>query len=326
MVVVDESMSLVVPVEGQPVLRGRSALFRGLKSRKIVAGFVILVCYVLVAIFGPLVYRTNPSALSSAVLQAPSVHHLLGTTASGQDVLAELIDGTGVSMLVGFLAGAIAMVLSLLIGLSAGYLGGGSDEVLSALANIFLVIPGLPLVIVLAGYLPSGGSLTIAVVIAITGWAWGARVLRAQTLSLRRRDFVEAARVTGERPLRIVMAEILPNQTAIVAAGFLGTVTYAILTQASLAFLGLGDVTAWSWGSMLYWAQNGLALQLGAWWWFVPPGLAIAILGTGLALINFGIDEFVNPRLRVAGIGTKAAGKALRREGQARASQATSGS
>jgi len=292
--------------------RRRWGLLQGLRSKKIIVGFAILVLYTVVAVFGPMVVRTNPSALSSAALQAPSLRHLLGTTATGQDVFAELIVGTRISMMVGFIAGVIATALSLLVGLSAGYLGGTSDELLSGLANVFLVIPGLPLVIVLAGYLPSAGSLAIAAVIAVTGWAWGARVLRAQTLSLRRRDFVEAARVTGERPLRIVFSEILPNQLAIIAAGFLGTVTYAILTQASLAFLGLGDVTSWSWGSILYWAQNGEALELGAWWWFVPPGLAIAVLGTGLTLINFGIDEFVNPRLRVAGVGTKAAGKALR--------------
>lgn len=289
-----------------------SGLLRGLRSAKIVVGLVIVAVFVVVAIFGPLLVSKNPSAMSSAVLVGPSSRHWLGTTQTGQDIFAQLIDGTRVSMLVGFVSAAIATFLSLLIGLAAGYLGGVSDEILSALANIFLVIPGLPLVIVLAGYLPTRGSLSVAVVIAVTGWAWGSRVLRAQTLSIARRDFIQAARASGERPLRIIFSEILPNQLAIVAAGFLGTVIYAILTQAGLAFLGLSDVSTWSWGTILYWAQNNQALQVGAWWWFVPPGLAIAIVGTGLTLINFGIDEFVNPRLRVAGVGTKSWGKAMR--------------
>lgn len=291
----------------------RGAL-RGLRSGKIIAGLVIVGIFVFVAIFGPMLERANPSALTPAVLQPPSGAHWLGTTQTGQDVFAQLIDGTRTSLLVGFVSGAIATFLSLLVGLSAGYLGGVVDETLSALANIFLVIPGLPLVIVLAGYLPNKGSLSVAVVIAVTGWAWGARVLRAQTLSIAKRDFVQAAKATGERPLRIIFSEILPNELAIVAASFLGTVIYAILAQASLAFLGLSDVSQWSWGTMLYWAENNQALLVGAWWWFIPPGLAIAIMGMGLTLVNFGIDEFVNPRLRAAGIGTKAWGKALRKQ------------
>jgi peptide/nickel transport system permease protein len=301
-------------------------LRRGLRSAKVRAGLIIIGVFVFIAIFGPVIYTTNPSALSSAVLQPPSAEHLLGTTQTGQDVLAQLIDGTRTSMLVGFTAAAIATLLSLLIGVTAGYLGGAPDEVLSVLANMFLVIPALPLVIVIAGYLPSKGPLSVTLVIAATGWAWGARVLRAQTLSLRRRDFVQAARATGQRPLRIVFSEILPNQLAVVAALFLGTFIYAILTEASLAFLGLGDVSSWSWGTILYWAQGSEALEIGAWWWFVPPGLAIAIVGMGLSLINFGIDEFVNPRLRAAGVGTKAAGKALRRQaGPVQVGRANSG-
>lgn len=312
--VVADAVEAVVASQPRPTHRLWQGALRGLRSRKIVVGFAMLGVFVFVAAFAPLLDGTSPSALSATVLQPPSAQHLLGTTQSGQDVLAQLLDGTRISLLVGFVSAAVATLLSLLVGLSAGYLGGMSDEALSGLTNVFLVIPGLPLVIVLAGYLPSKGSLAVAVVIAVTGWAWGARVLRAQTLSLRRRDFVEAARATGERPIRIVLAEILPNQLAIVAALFLGTVTYAVLTQAGLAFLGLADVSSWSWGTMLYWAQNNGALQSGAWWWFVPPGLAIALLGTSLALINFGIDEFVNPRLRVAGVGTKASGRALRYE------------
>ena len=281
----------------------------GLRSGKIIAGLAILGFFVLASVFGPLFDHTNPSALSPASLQPPSAAHWLGTTQTGQDVFSELLYGGRVSLLVGFGSAAIATVVSLVVGLAAGYLGGTADEVLSALSNIFLVIPALPLVIVLAGYAPNKGSLTVTLVIAVTGWAWGARVLRAQTLSIRKRDYIEAARVSGERTFRIIFAEILPNELAIVASGFLFTVIFAILTQAGLAFLGLSSVTTWSWGSMLYWAENNEAMQVGAWWWFLPPGLCIALVGTSLALINFGIDEFVNPRLRTARIATKETAK-----------------
>ena len=169
--------------------RQRGRLLRGFwRSPKVISGFVILGIFVLVAIFGPVLDHTDPSALSAATLQAPSGTHLLGTTQTGEDVLVELIYGTRLTLLVGFVSGVIATFLSLLFGVSAGYLGGTSDELLSAFTNIFLVIPGLPLVIVLAAYVPSSGTVSVALVIAVTGWAWGARVLRAQTLSLRRRE------------------------------------------------------------------------------------------------------------------------------------------
>jgi peptide/nickel transport system permease protein len=281
---------------------GRLRQIAALRSPKILAGFAILAVFVLAAIIGPMVYTTDPSALSTAALQGPSAAHPLGTTATGQDVLAQLLVGGRVSLFVGFVSAAIATIIGMLVGVAGGYIAGITDEVLSVFTNIFLVIPTLPLVIVISGYLPSRGAVSVTVVIAITGWAWGARVQRAQTLSIRRRDYVTAAKATGEGIVRILLWEILPNEMAIVVAGFLFTVIFAILTQAGLAFLGLSSVSQWSWGTMLYWAQNGQALPAGAWWWFVPPGLCIALVGSSLALINFGIDEFVNPRLRAAGI------------------------
>ena len=292
----------------------RLAWLRGFRSGKVMVGTAVVLFFAAIAIVGPFLVSTDPSAVSYDVLAGPSARHWLGTTHTGQDVFAEMVFGTRVSMLVGFAAGVLATILSLVVGLTAGYLGGISDEVLSLITNIFLVIPGLPLVVILAGTLPNTGELAIIVVISLTAWAWGARLLRAQTLSLRRRDFVEAARATGESTVRIIFREILPNQTAIVAATFLSTVIGAILTQASLAFLGLTNVTDWSWGVMLYWAQNSSALSFGAWWWFVPPGLGIALVGTGLSLMNFGIDEFINPRLRSAGIATKRSARKVRAE------------
>lgn len=160
------------------------------------------------------------------------------------------------------------------------------------------MLPTLPLAILLAAFASYRGPLTIIVVLTVTGWSWGARVLRAQTLSMAHRDNIEAARAIGETDLRIIFFEILPNEIAIVTAQLLGTIIYAILSETGLEFLGLRDLTAVSWGTMLYWAGNADALLLGAWWWFVAPGLCIALLGAGLTFINFGIDEIADPRLR----------------------------
>ncbi|MEV0403062.1 ABC transporter permease [Actinoallomurus sp. NPDC050550] len=271
-----------------------------MRSPKIVFGLGILAFFVILALAGPPLIGGDPTATSGDTLQGPSAQHWLGTTQTGQDVLTQLVFGARVSLTVGGLSAVIATVLSIVVGLVGGYFGGVVDEVLSVLTNIFLVLPALPLVIVLAGYLPKRGVASVAVVIALTGWAWGARILRAQTLSLRRRDFVEAARAAGERPLRIIFCEILPVELPVIATSFLATVVAAILTETGLSFLGLADLSSVSWGSMLYYAQNGQALLLGAWWWFIPPGLCIALIGTGLGLLNFGIDEIANPRLRSA--------------------------
>jgi peptide/nickel transport system permease protein len=286
-----------VPAEPEDTRPGRSWL-RGLLRPKVLIGLIIVGFFIAMAIFGPMLDHSDPGTITSARLQAPSSHHLLGTTQQGQDVLTQVIYGARISIEVGFAAGILTTLWSILVGLSGGYLAGVSSELLSMFSNVFLVLPALPLVVIMAAYLPHTGSAGIILVITVTSWAWGARVLRAQTLSLRRRDFVEAARATGQGPVKIMLYDILPNEMAIITVTFLGSVTYAILTEASIAFLGLSDVTQWSWGTMLYWAQVSGAELAQAWWWFVPPGLCIALVGTGLAFINFGIDDVINPRLR----------------------------
>jgi peptide/nickel transport system permease protein len=269
--------------------------------------------FLLIAVFGPTLAPYNPSVDVGPTLSGPSLHHLLGTTQNDQDVFSQLLVGARVTLFIGFLAGAIATILSILVGVTAGYVGGWGDEGLSLFANLFLVIPALPLVIVLTSYLPHSGPTVIAVVISLTGWAWGAKLLRAQTLSIRRRDYIEAAKIAGERTWRIVCFEILPNEIAIVASSFLFTVLFAILTQVALDFLGLVNVSgAWTWGTMLYWAQSDSALNIGAWWWFVPPGLCVALVGSGLALANFGLDELIDPRLRTAGLSRRSDAKLAR--------------
>ncbi|NMM17374.1 MAG: ABC transporter permease [Cellulomonas sp.] len=272
-----------------------------LRNTKAMTGLVLLAVFTVLAVIGSWISPYDPSALSAATMSPPSAQHWLGTTNLGQDILSQILVGTRGVMIVGLAAGIIATALAVIIGVTAGFIGGVGDELLSALSNIFLVIPALPLIIIIAGQLPSSGELTVAFVISITGWAWGSRILRAQTLSLRRRDFVEAARANGESLWRIVIFEILPNLTAIIASSFVGTVTFAILSEITLAFIGVTSISNWNWGTILFWAQSNQALARGAWWWFVPAGMCIALLGMALSLINFGIDEFVNPRLRNTG-------------------------
>jgi peptide/nickel transport system permease protein len=273
---------------------------RFLRSGKATAGALILLFFALFAIIGPWVAPYSPDATGAAPVAGPSGAHWFGTDQLGRDIFSQLLVGTRGVIVVGFAAGVIATVLSLLIGIASGYLPGRGGEALSVLSNVFLVLPALPLLIIITSATPKNGGWIVILTIGLTSWAWNARLLRAQTLSLRRRDYVEAARATGESTGRIIAFEILPNLTAIIASGFVGTVVFTVLSEITLAFVGI-NVSEWNWGTVLYWAQSQDALAQNAWWWFVPAGLAIALLGTGLALLNFGIDEFVNPRLRSSG-------------------------
>ena len=276
------------------------------RSPKVLIGLGLLIAFLILAVIGPLIAPYNPSAdlAASGTPQPPSAAHWLGTTQTQQDVLSQLLAGGRSTIVVAFLAGVVATVIAVVVGVTAGYLGGLADDLLSLLANIFLVMPALLLLIVIFGFLPaSSDDLLIGAIIALTGWAWGARVLRAQTLSLRHRDFVESARITGESTARIIGWEIVPNLLPIIASSFLFTVLYGVGTYTAIAYLGLVNIDPhWSWGGMLFWAQSVNAQVNGYWWWYIPPGLAVALLGTALALLNFGIDEFINPRLRSAGL------------------------
>jgi peptide/nickel transport system permease protein len=265
---------------------------------KVTIGLVLLAGFTFVALFGSALAPYDPSKRSNDILQSPSGKHLFGTTHIGQDIFSQILVGTRSVMFVGFFAGILATVIAVVIGVTSGYLSGIGGEAVSTISNVFIVIPALPLIIIVTNVVPNSGDWAIAVVIGCTGWAWGARLLRAQTLSLRQRDFVQAARANGESTWRIVGVEILPNLTAIIASSFIGTVMFAVMTEIALAFVGVSGISQWNWGEVLFWAQGQQALAIGAWWWFIPAGLCIALLGTALALVNFGIDEIVNPRLR----------------------------
>ncbi|MEU4246892.1 ABC transporter permease [Amycolatopsis sp. NPDC026612] len=279
----------------------RRRRFRFLAGGKTGTGLAVIVFFLVIAVIGEWIVPYDPSARSSDLLEPPSARHWFGTTHLGQDIFSQVVVGTRSVMLVGLAAGIVATILAVIVGVTSGYLGGTPGEGLSALSNVFLVIPALPLIIIIGSAVPTGGDYLVAVIIGCTSWAWGARVLRAQTLSLRGREYVEAARATGESTWRIVFFEILPNLTAVIASSFVGTVIFAVMSEITLAFVGVSGLSNWNWGTILFWAQSQQALAQGAWWWFVPAGLAIAVLGTALSLLNFGIDEFVSPRLRGSG-------------------------
>ncbi|WP_326944604.1 ABC transporter permease [Amycolatopsis sp. NBC_01307] len=281
--------------------RAKRRRFRFLTGGKTITGLSVIVFFLIIAVIGEWIAPFDPSARSNDLLEGPSGRHWFGTTHLGQDIFSQVLVGTRSVMLVGLTAGVVATILAVVVGVTSGYLGGTPGEGLSALSNVFLVIPALPLIIIIGSALPSGGDYLVAVVIGFTSWAWGARVLRAQTLSLRGREYVEAARATGESTWRIIFFEILPNLTAVIASSFVGTVIFGVMSEITLAFVGVSSFSNWNWGTILFWAQSQQALAQGAWWWFVPAGLAIAVLGTALSLLNFGIDEFVSPRLRGSG-------------------------
>lgn len=288
------------PVSGPPRKRSRRIsplLLMILKNRKATIGMTILIFFAIVAIFAPQLAPYSPDDFVSRPHQPPSSEFWLGTTGSGEDVLSQTIYGTRISLGTGVIVGVAVTIIGALVGMTAGYFGKRVDDILSLVTNVFLIIPALPLLVILAGFLPAGFG-TIVAVLTVTGWAWGARVLRSQTLSLREKDFVASAIVSGENSFRIIFREILPNMMSIVVAGMFGAVTYAIGAQAGLEFLGLGNPSAISWGTNLYWAQNNSGLLQGAWWTFVPAGTCIALVAFAFTLVNYAIDEVTNPRLR----------------------------
>jgi len=271
-------------------------LWRNKKAR---FGMLLLLAFVLLALLAPVLAPYDPRDRSFAGGLPPSAEHWFGTTGKGYDVASQAIFGARTSLVIGLVAGAIATTISLLVGMTAGYLGGMVDEVLSFVTNLALVVPALPLMITLAAYVPGGGSeWMVIIVISITGWAGAARLKRAQILTLRNREYIQAARMAGDGTFHVIFREIAPNMTSLIVVGFIGAVGGAIGAEAGLAFLGIGNPDTISWGTMLYWANTDGALLTGAFARLVVPGLLLALLTTALTFVNFGVDALSNPHLR----------------------------
>jgi len=290
-----------VTVPASPVTANSAArrVWRAVrKNRKATAGAILLIFFIFLGLFPGLIAHDSPTAEIYGRSMGVSSAHLLGTTAYGQDIFAQVVWGTRQVLIIAFGAGLAATAIAAIIGVSAAYLGGTWDGVLNLITDVLLVIPLFPLLIVIAAYVQNSGTVVLIAVLTLTGWSYTARQLRAQALSVRSRDFLEAARVRGERAVYVVCVEILPTMTSLLVAAFLTNALYAVLFASSLQFIGLGDPNATSWGTMLYWAENNEALQTGQYLWAVAPGVCIAALGTAFALLNYAFDEIGNPALR----------------------------
>lgn len=295
--------TLQIPVEqaGSTAAAERPVgrIWRAIRTnKKAASGAVILLIFTILAIFPGQIAPYSPLNDSFGRSLGPSAQHLLGTTANDQDIFSQLIWGTRETLIIAVVSGVLSTLLSMLMGIGAAYLGGLWDAGLNLITDILLVIPTIPLLIVLLAYLPRSGLIPVIGFLVITGYSYGARQLRAEALSLRSRDFLEAARVRGERSLYIIFVEIIPTMTSLIVAVFLGTAVYNVIAAATLQFIGFGNPNSTSWGTMLYWAQNGEALQTGQYLWALAPGLCIAALGGAFALLNYAFDEIGNPALQ----------------------------
>lgn len=268
-------------------------------SGKARVGICLLGFFVLLAVFAPLIAPYDPQDGSFAPLLSPGAAHLMGTTSQGYDIFSQFVFGTRLSLLVGIFGGLFATVIAVFVGMISGYAEGTLlDNVLSFFTNLALVVPVLPLMMVIIAYSEVRGLWLMVFVIGITSWAGAARAKRSQIITLRSREFVTAAKFSGEKSLAIVFREIMPNMTSLVVSGFIAAATGAIVAEAGLSFLGFGDPTSVSWGQMLAFANANGALVQGFWVWLMVPGLALAVLITSLTFINFGVDLLSNPHLR----------------------------
>ena len=274
-------------------------MFGALRSnRKASVGAILLAFVFVLAAVPGLIAHDPPRAEIYGRSLGPSSAHLFGTTVYGQDIFSQFIWGARETLIIAVVSGVLSTTLSVAMGVTAAYLGGIADNGLNLITDTLLVFPSFPLLLVLAAYLPNSGVAVLIGILVITGYAYGARQLRAQALSMRGRDYLQAARVRGERSIYIIAVEIIPNMTPLIVAAFLGTAVYNVLFSAGLQFIGFGNPNSVSWGTMLYWAQNNEALSIGQYLWALMPGLGIAILGAAFALLNYAFDEVGNPALR----------------------------
>lgn len=274
-------------------------LFFALRNKKLLTGVSIILIFLVLGIVGPLITSNEPFAYANPLgAQPPSSNYWFGTTFFGQDVFSQFVNGLRATFIVGVIGGGVGTLIGILVGFTAGYRGGIVDEILNALTNIVLVIPTLAVLLIIAAYLEVRSLATECIFIGLTAWPWVARAIRAQTFSLRTRDFVDLARLSGMKSTKIIFTEIAPNMMSYLLLVFILQFGGAILTAATLDFIGLGPTNAISLGLMMQYAVLWGALQLGTWWWFVPPGLAITAIVGALYSMNVGLDEVFNPKLR----------------------------
>jgi peptide/nickel transport system permease protein len=268
------------------------------RNWKFVLGLGVVLGFLVLAFVGPLLTDHSPLEFSGPTDLRPSSEYWFGTTSFGQDVFAQFVHGLQAAFLVGIVGGGIAWLLGATVGFTAGYRGGWVDDVLNMLTNVVLVIPTLAILIIVAAYINVHSYATEAILIGLTSWPWAARAVRAQTFSLKTREFVDVARLSGRGTRQIITTEIAPNMSSYLLMMFILLFGGAILIGASLDFLGLGPSESVSLGLMMNNSFLSSALLLGSWWWFLPPGIGIIAIVGGLYVMNVGLDEIFNPRLR----------------------------
>jgi peptide/nickel transport system permease protein len=274
-------------------------LYFAFRNRKLQIGLIVVLLFLGLALVGPALTQNEPfDYVNPLGAERPSSEYWFGTTFFGQDVFAQFAHGLRATFLVGVIGGGLGTLIGILVGFTAGYRGGLVDEVLNILTNIILVIPTLAVLLIIAAYLEVRSILTECIFIGFTAWPWAARAIRSQTFSLRTREFVDLARMSGMKPMKIIFTEIAPNMMSYLVMAFILQFGGAILIAATLDFIGLGPTDAISLGLMMQIAVLWGALQLGSWWWFVPPGLAITAIVGALYVMNVGLDEVFNPKLR----------------------------
>jgi peptide/nickel transport system permease protein len=291
---------IAMPLPGAPRRRVRSPEWARLllTNPKSCFGIVTFGTMVLIALLAPVIAQNPPNDIVGLPGQPPNHDFWFGTTDQGYDVFSQVVWGARTSLAVGAASAVMSTVIAATLGMLAAYAGGWIDDTINLITNVFLVIPALPLLVVISSFLPSRGPVIMVLILGLTTWAVEARILRGQALSLRNRDFIQAAKVSGEGTWRIVFGEIMPNMVSRIAAGFLLVFYLSIIFAAGLEFLGFGDVNKITWGTTLYWAQNNSSVLQGAWWHFFFPGFALALSVAALVFINYGVDELANPRLR----------------------------
>ncbi|NLT56789.1 MAG: ABC transporter permease [Actinomycetales bacterium] len=295
----DANLMTVPDAAADPARRKRSeALYFAVRNPKLIVGGTVLVALLLLAIVGPYLTDNPPNDYVGPKASPPSGDYWFGTTTFGQDVFSQFVHGLRTTFVVGVLGGGIAALIGMAVGFTAGYRGGRVDEFLNMVTNIVLVIPTLAVLLVVSAYLKARGVLVEGLFVGFTSWPWAARAIRAQTFSLTARDFVDLARLSGLRTRRIIFREIAPNMSSYLVMTWILLFGGSILIAATLDFIGLGPTNGTSLGLMMNNAVLWSALQLGMWWWFIPPGLGITAVVGGLYIMNVGLDEVFNPRLR----------------------------